>query len=101
MKQNEKEAIRLLFEDIIKESHLGNESLAAISQVMENDFMEARQKRYDINNALADLYEKYHDKEPDEDFILRERLCIKSLEKYNTKMEVICLWSDAQSNIKK
>ena len=101
MKQNEKEAIRLLFEDIIKESHLGNESLAAISQVMENDFMEARQKRYDINNALADLYEKYHDKEPDEDFILRERLCIKSLEKYNTKMEVINLWEEAKENIKK
>lgn len=101
MKQNEKEAIRLLFEYIIKESHLGNESLAAISQVMDNDFMEARQKRYDINNALADLYEKYHDKEPDEDFILRERLCIKSLEKYNTKMEVINLWEEAKENIKK
>lgn len=101
MKQNEKEAIRSLFEDIIKESHLGNESLAAISQVMDNDFMEARQKRYDINNALADLYEKYHDKEPDEDFILRERLCIKSLEKYNTKMEVINLWEEAKENIKK
>lgn len=100
MKQNEKEAIRLLFEDIIKESHLGNESLAAISQVMENDFMEARQKRYDINNALADLYEKNLNKEPDEDFILRERVCIESLEKYKTKMEVINLWSEAKANIK-
>ena len=101
MKQNEKEAIRLLFEDIIKYSNLGDESLAVISQVTENDFMEARQKRYDLNNALADLYEKYHDKEPDEDFILRERLCIKSLEKYNTKMEVINLWKEAKENIKK
>ena len=100
MKQNEKEAIRLLFEDIIKESHLGNESLAAISQVMENDFIEARQKRYDLNNALADLYEKYHDKEPDEDFILRERVCNGSLDKYKTQMEVINLWNDAKSNIK-
>ena len=100
MTQNEKEAIRLLFENIIKKSHLNNEAIASISQVLENDFMEARQKRYDLNNALADLYEKYHDKEPDEDFILRERVCKGSLDKYMTHMEVICLWSDAKSNIK-
>ena len=100
MTQNEKEAIRLLFEDIIKESHLGNESLAAISQVMENDFMEARQKRYDINNALAELYEKYIKKEPDEDLILREKVCNDSLDKYKTQMEVINLWKEAKGNIK-
>ena len=101
MKQNEKEAIRLLFEDIIKNSHLNNEAIASISMVMENDLMEARQKRYELNNALADLYEKYHEKEPDEDFILRERVCNGSLDKYKTQMEVINLWKEAKENIKK
>lgn len=101
MTQNEKEAIRLLFEDIIKDSHMGDESLISISQVMEKYFMEARQKLYDLNNALVDLYEKYHNKEPDEDFILRERVCNGSIDKYKTQMEVINLWKEAKENIKK
>ena len=101
MTANEKEAIRILFADIIKEANLSDELLAAISQVMNKKFTEARQKRYDLNNALADLYEKYHDKEPDEDFILRERVCNGSLDKYKTQMEVINLWKEAKANIKK
>ena len=80
---------------------MNNEAIASISMVMENDLMEARQKRYELNNALADLYEKYHDKEPDEDFILRERVCNGSLDKYKTQMEVINLWKEAKENIKK
>ena len=101
MTQNEKEAIRLLLEDIIKDFHMGDESLISISQVMEKYFMEARQKLYDLNNALADLYGKYHNKEPDEDFILRERVCNGSIDKYKTQMEIINLWKEAKENIKK
>ena len=100
MKQNENEAIRMLFADIIKESYLSDESLAAISQVMDKKFTEARQKMLDMTDALKDLYEKNLNKEPDEDFILRERVCQGSIDKYMTQMEVICLWSEAKANIK-
>ena len=97
MKQNENEAIRMLFADIIKEANLSDESLAAISQVMDKKFTEARQKRLDMIDALKDLYEKNLNKEPDEDFIIREHVCLNSLEKYTAIMQIVNIWGEANN----
>ena len=97
MTQNEKKATRILFADIIKECKLSRESLGSINQVLGNDFIEANQKRRDLNNALADLYTKYANKQPDEDFIIREHVCLNSLEKYTAIMQIVNIWGDANN----